>query len=203
MVGGAESACGGRVLVVDDDAGVRAFVVAALSGAGYDAVEAGTGERAVALAGTVDAAIVDVNMPGLSGYEVCRRIKTSSRPVPVIFLSGERTEWFDRVGGLLLGADDYVVKPFEPDELVARVRTVLRRVTPPVSQRMAALTKREREVLSLLARGLAQREVAESLVISPKTVGTHIEHILEKLDVRSRSQAIALAYREELVDASS
>jgi DNA-binding NarL/FixJ family response regulator len=64
---------------------------------------------------------------------------------------------------------------------------------------MAALTSRELQVLRLLAGGRNQNEIAEELVISPRTVGTHIEHILEKLGVRSRSQAIALAYREELV----
>jgi DNA-binding NarL/FixJ family response regulator len=64
---------------------------------------------------------------------------------------------------------------------------------------MASLTRRELQVLRLLAAGRNQREIAEELVISPRTVGTHIEHILEKLGVRSRAQAIALAYREELV----
>ena len=201
-MGGSESVCGGRILVVDDDPGTRSLVAAALVSAGFEPVEATSGEEAVARAGTVDAAILDVNVPGLSGYEICRRIKTSKRPVPVVFLSGERTEWFDRVAGLMLGGDDYVVKPFAPDELVARLRTVLRRAAPTVSHRMRALTRRELEVLRLLARGLGQKKIADQLVISPKTVGTHIEHILEKLGVRSRSQAIALAYREEFVSAS-
>lgn len=147
-------------------------------------------------------AILDVNLPGVSGYELCRRIKDElDGDLPVIFLSGERTESFDRVAGLLLGADDYVVKPFAADELVVRVRAVLRRSAPPVPKRMASLTRRELQVLRMLADGRSQQQIAGDLVISPKTVATHIERVLEKLGVRSRSQAIALAYRENLVDA--
>lgn len=193
-------ACG-RILVVDDDRGVRLLVRRTLVEAGFDVTAVADGDDALVAFGArrPDAVVLDVNLPRLSGYELCSRFKEADPSVPVLFLSGERTEWFDRVAGLLLGADDYAVKPFDPDELVARVRSLLRLPAPPVPARMASLTKRELQVLRLLARGSNQREIAEELVISPKTVGTHIEHILEKLGVRSRSQAIALAYREELV----
>lgn len=117
----------------------------------------------------------------------------------MIFLSGERTESFDRVAGLLVGADDYLVKPFDPDELAARVRAVLRRAQPSVPAPLQSLTRRELEVLRLLADGLDQRQIAAELVISAKTVGTHIERILGKLGVHSRAQAVALAYRDELL----
>jgi DNA-binding NarL/FixJ family response regulator len=197
---GNSGACG-RILVVDDDAGLLRLVCSALEAAGYTPVGAQDATEAIAAtaADDIDLAIVDVNLPQVSGYELCRRLKDARPTLPVVFLSGERTEWFDRVGGLLLGADDYLVKPFVPDELVARVRALIRRAAPPVPPRLASLTKREVEVLRMLALGLSQREIAADLVISPKTVGTHIEHILEKLGVRSRSQAIALAYREALV----
>jgi DNA-binding NarL/FixJ family response regulator len=197
---GSASACG-PILVVDDDEGLRRLVCAALEDAGYLTLAAQDAAEAIALTATADVelAIVDVNLPLVSGYELCRRLKESRASLPVVFLSGARTEWFDRVGGLLIGADDYLVKPFVPDELVARVRGLLRRAAPAVAPRLASLTKRELEVLRLLALGSSQREIADELVISPKTVGTHIEHILEKLDVHSRSQAIALAYREALV----
>jgi DNA-binding NarL/FixJ family response regulator len=197
---GNSTACG-RILVVDDDAGLRQLVCASLESAGFAAVAAGDAEEALARCevDAFDLAIVEINLPRVSGYELCRRLKDARPPLPVVFVSGERTEWFDRVGGLLLGADDYVVKPFAPDELVARVRGVLRRAAPSVPPRLASLTKRELQILRMLALGRSQQEIAAELVISPKTVGTHIEHILEKLGVRSRSQAIALAYREELV----
>jgi DNA-binding response OmpR family regulator len=197
---GTPTACG-RILVVDDDEDLRRLVCATLEEAGFATIAAQDATEALAAAGdALDLAILDVNLPRISGYELCRRLKDARPAFPVIFLSGERTEWFDRVGGLLLGADDYLVKPFVPDELVARVRSVLRRASAKVPAELASLTRRELEVLRLLAIGQSQREIAAELVISPRTVGTHIEHILEKLGVRSRSQAIALAYRERLLE---
>jgi DNA-binding NarL/FixJ family response regulator len=116
--------------------------------------------------------------------------------------SGERTKSFDRAAGLLIGADDYLIKPFAPDELVARVQRLLGRVQAPAPPRgLSRLTKRELEVLGLLADGMSQVDIAHSLVISQKTVGTHIEHILSKLGVKSRAQAVALAYRDRLLEA--
>ena len=199
MVNGKSAAA--SVLVVDDDAGMRALVVEALREDGFatcEAVDAVGALDAVRNNG-IDAVILDVNLQGTSGYEVCRRVKDDRPDVSVIFLSGERTESFDKVAGLLLGADDYIAKPFAPDELVARLRAVLRRTTPPVPARMHSLTHRELEVLRLLANGRTQKDIAGDLVISPKTVGTHIERILEKLGVRSRAQAIAVAYQDNLV----
>jgi DNA-binding NarL/FixJ family response regulator len=198
---GNSGACG-RILVVDDDAGVRRLVCSTLEEAGFSPLAAGdaAGALAAASGNVVDLAIVDVNLPRVSGYELCRRLKEARSTLPVIFVSGVRTEWYDRVGGLLLGADDYLLKPFVLDELVARVRCLLRRAGATVPASLASLTKRELEVLRLLALGGSQREIAADLVISPRTVGTHIEHILEKLGVRSRSQAIALAYRERLLE---
>ena len=197
-----ESAAAAPVLVVDDDADLRALVSGVLNAAGYATLEAGNGSDALELAprSRPQLAVRGVDMPGVSGYELCRRLKEEvDGSLAVIFLSGVRAESYDKVVGLSLGADDYISKPFAPDELVARVRTVLRRAHTSVPARAARLTRREHEVLRLLADGRSQKQIAQDLVISPKTVGTHIEHILEKLDVRSRSQAIALAYREDLL----
>jgi DNA-binding NarL/FixJ family response regulator len=200
---GRRYACG-TVLVVDDDECLRTLVAEVLAGGGFESVQAGTGEEALRLAfdRQPDVVLLDVNLPDTSGYEVCRRLKESDPSLPVIFLSGERTESFDRVAGLLIGGDDYMIKPFAPDELLARINCVLKRGGPVPSSRMASLTHRERQVLRLLAAGRSQAEIADELVISAKTVGTHIEHILGKLGVHSRSQAIALAYRDELVSPS-
>ena len=197
-----------RILIVDDDPAVRELVAAVLEHAGFETETAETGDQALNAVETRKPKLVllDVRLPDMSGYSVCRALR-EQRPdsVPIIFLSGERTEWYDRVGGLLLGADDYIVKPFAPDELVARVRTLLRRAERPVREGpvRSNLTAREFEVLRLLADGLSQADIAARLFISSKTVATHIEHILDKLEVRSRAQAVALAYRERLLEAPS
>ncbi len=182
----------GPILVVEDDDALRQCVSALLEGAGFVVLAAQTGEEGLALArsGSPRAAVVDVCLPGLSGYEVCRVLKEEKVALPVLFVSGERTESFDRVAGLLIGADDYLVKPFAPDELLARLRALLRRAN---EGELHGLTRREEEVLRCLGEGLGPSVIAERLVISPKTVGTHIEHIYEKLGVHSRAQALVAA----------
>lgn len=190
------------VLVVEDDESFRALLVAIFEGGGFRVCATASGEEAIAAArdGRPAAAVLDVNLPGVSGYEVCRDLRERfGASLPIVFISGERTESFDRVAGLLIGADDYLVKPVAPDELLARVRALVRR-TPPVASRNG-LTPREREVLALLADGLTQAQIASALVIAPKTVGTHIERILDKLGVHSRAEAVSAAYRLSLVRA--
>ncbi len=119
------------VLVVDDMADIRLVAAAALEHHGFRVTPAADGEEAMSLldsAAPFDLVVLDINLPGMSGLEVLRRIRVDS-DLPVILLSG-RDEESDRVLGLELGADDYVVKPFSTRELAARVRSVLRRVAP-------------------------------------------------------------------------
>lgn len=194
---------GGSVLVVDDDESYRQLVLSLLERAGYSAVGLQTGGEALAAVRAERPALVilDVKLPDISGYEVCRELKDAhGSALPVIFVSGVRTESFDRAAGLLVGADDYIVKPFDADEFLARVRTHFAPPTrgPNPDSAASRLTRRELEVLRLLADGLDQGEIAERLVISPKTVATHIQHILEKLGVHSRAQAVAIAHRYDL-----
>ena len=126
--------------------------------------------------------------------------------MPVILTSAERTAPLDRAAGLLLGADDYLVKPVDPAELVARVARTLKRASsrphdPAPDPAKRTLSPREQEILGFLAEGKTQRQIADELVLSPKTVGTHIQHVLSKLGVHSRAQAVAEAYRSHLVSA--
>lgn len=116
------------ILVVDDEAHIRDVVTYALEREGYAVQTAADGTSALArlASGGVDLLVLDVMMPGTDGLEVCRRVRTTSR-TPILFLSA-RADEIDRVLGLELGGDDYLVKPFSPRELVARVRAVLRRV---------------------------------------------------------------------------
>jgi DNA-binding NarL/FixJ family response regulator len=153
-------------------------------------------------------AVLEVETSSPSGLELLRGLhERFGEDVPVILISEERTDALDRVAGLLLGADDYVTKPFDEDELLARMLRSLRRGkghdngTGNGARRTAqtSLTQRELEILRLLAQGLDQREIAEALVVSSKTIGTHIQHLLGKLGVHSRAQAVAEAFRCGLV----
>jgi DNA-binding NarL/FixJ family response regulator len=195
------SANGGTVLIADEHEGSRRELTNLFRGAGYEVTTVGSGTAALEAAGEIepDVVLLEIPLGSLSGYEVCRTLREQTPELPIVFVSGSRTESYDRVAGLLLGADDYVVKPYAPDELLARVRTVVRRSLPkrPGS---AKLTKREQEVLQLLADGLRPDDIAERLFITRKTVGTHVENILRKLEVQSQAQAVALAFREELVE---
>jgi DNA-binding NarL/FixJ family response regulator len=191
------------IVVADDDPAARAHLAQSLERAGYPVVEASTGDEALAAVERERpaAAVLEVALPVVCGYEVCRALRERfGETLPVIFVSATRTEHYDRVAGLLLGADDYLAKPVSPDEVLARVhRSHHETRSRRRSELAAALTGRERQVLHLLAEGLDQDEIAQRLFISAKTVATHIEHILSKLGVRSRTQAVALAYRDDLL----
>jgi two-component system response regulator MprA len=121
-----------KILVVDDERAVRDSLRRALELQGYDVALAADGAEALAELegnGQVDAVLLDILMPGIDGLEVCRRIRSSGSEVPVLMLTA-RDAVGDRVAGLDAGADDYVVKPFALEELLARVRALLRRASP-------------------------------------------------------------------------
>ena len=119
-----------RVLVVDDEESIRTLVQYNLAQAGFEVITTENGNAALEIATTqqVDLLILDLMIPGVSGLEICKRLRQSQIGVPIIMLTA-RGEEIDRVLGLEMGADDYVTKPFSPRELVARVRAVLRRKT--------------------------------------------------------------------------
>ena len=139
------------ILVVDDDPHIRQLLVFALGKAGLDTVEAEDGEAALATAQacTPDLVVLDINMPRMDGLEVCRTLRAKS-DVPILFLSS-RDDEIDRVLGIELGADDYVVKPFSPREVVARVMAILRRTSakPPAIDKGAAAIRHGRLALDL------------------------------------------------------
>jgi DNA-binding NarL/FixJ family response regulator len=198
------------VLVADADPATRELLSRLFHRVGIRVRQASAGDEALADAQREKPglAIIDVSLPGISGYELCRELKDRFGPeLSVVLVSSERTEPVDRVGGLLVGADDYIVKPFDPDELLVRARRLLERPSPRSPDRRIApgvhptsLTKRELEVLRLLASGLGQRAIARELVITPKTVSTHIQRILAKLGVHNQAQAVAAAFRLGLTE---
>lgn len=120
-----------RILVVEDEDAIREFVVINLQRAGYDVVEANSGEAALQKYeenhGEFDVAILDIMMPGIDGLTVCKELRKKSGNLGIIMLTA-KTQEMDKVTGLILGADDYVTKPFSPSELVARVDSLYRRV---------------------------------------------------------------------------
>ena len=122
-----------EILVVDDEPDIRSLIVLHLEREGFRCRTAGTGPDALreAKAAVPDLVVLDLMLPGLDGLEVCRRLRADAATagVPIIMLTAKADE-VDRVVGLEVGADDYVVKPFSPKELVARVRAVLRRARP-------------------------------------------------------------------------
>ena len=200
MLGG-QTLCG-MVLVVDDDADVRSALVGPLDRAGYRTKEASSGEEAIELAlGETPALVVlDVCLPGISGYQVCHDLrKLFGTGLPIVFVSAARTESYDRVAGLLVGGDDYLTKPISPDELRIRVDRLVRNSFPLNPAASGRLTAREQDVLRLLAEGVRARDIAARLFIAEKTVNTHIDHIFSKLGVHSRAEAVALAYRQNLI----
>jgi DNA-binding response OmpR family regulator len=176
----------GLILVVDADGDFVEIATRILQQAGYATLEAATGADAIEIARREHPHLVvlDVRLRGgMSGHEVCRILKDELRPEPsILFVSGARTESFDRVGGLLVGADDYITKPFAADELLARVRTLLRRSAPAMAV-APTLTTDELEVVRLLKDGLSPADIARRLEVSPSTAQHQIEQIFEKLGV--------------------
>ncbi len=121
-----------RILVCEDEDVIRDFVVINLKRAGYDVVDVNCGEKALEVFneenGNFDIALLDIMMPGIDGFQVCKELRKKSSTIGIIMLSA-KTQEMDKVSGLMLGADDYITKPFSPSELTARIDAVYRRVS--------------------------------------------------------------------------
>jgi len=200
----------GSILIVDSDDASRLTAVQVAVRLGYDARPTPTGEELLERLGRDRPvlAIVEIELPGhANGLEVMRQLHDEfGGDLPVILVSAVRIDAFDRATGLMLGADDYLSKPLDGGELLARVKRSLRRSAPVTNgngnghRDDSNLSPRERQILSLLAEGRTQSQIATVLVISSKTVATHIQHILSKLGVQSRAQAVAVAFQRGLVE---
>lgn len=119
-----------KILVLEDEANIRSFVVINLNRAGYETIEAGTGAEALEqlrLNPDVRVALLDIMLPDMDGFEVCRRIRAGNSKIGIIMLTA-RTQEMDKVTGFMTGADDYVTKPFSPAELTARIDALYRRI---------------------------------------------------------------------------
>ncbi len=190
-----------QLLVVDDDPSLLLAVSETLRAEGYEVVTARRGAEAlVRVAESLpDLIISDIRMPGMDGYALARNLRSAPRTrlVPIVFLTA-KDETADRIAGFRTGVDAYLTKPFEPDELVAVIRSILDRVQrthaeiarlvgssqADAAQRTPfydeALTEAEGRVAEAVARGLSNKEIAAEFSISVRTVENHISHILAK-----------------------
>jgi len=206
-----------RVLLVDDHTMVRRGLVTFLKT--YDdlevAGEAGNGELAVQLCGSLapDVVLMDLSLPGMSGLEATRAICRQFPAVQVIALTSYNEEGLVQ-SALQAGAISYLLKDVSADELASAIRAAhvgRSTLSPEAAQALIYsstraqapghdLTPREQTVLALMATGLNNSEIAEKLFISSSTVKSHVSNILAKLEVTSRTEAVALAVRHRLVD---
>ena len=120
-----------RIMIVEDEAAIREFEAINLKRVGYTVVEAGSGEEALEIYDSdsegFDIALIDISMPGMDGFALCKELRKRSETLGIIMLTA-RTQEMDKISGLMLGADDYITKPFSPTELLARVDSLYRRV---------------------------------------------------------------------------
>ncbi|MGB8510303.1 MAG: response regulator transcription factor [Pyrinomonadaceae bacterium] len=195
-----------RLLVVDDEPNLLVAVAACLRGEGYEVTTARSGREAlVRLAETMpDLIVSDIRMPGMDGYTLARHVRSSARTtlVPIVFLTA-KDETADRIEGFRNGVDAYLTKPFEPDELIAVISSILARVerthaeiarlvgdsnerSEPVVVHDEDLTEAEERIAGAVARGLSNKEIAAEFGISVRTVENHISHILSKKNFSNR-----------------
>ncbi|MEB3358659.1 MAG: response regulator transcription factor [Synechococcales bacterium] len=207
-----------RILIVEDDITLRTALCHFLEKRGYVVQTANSGTDALHLFEEIqpDLVVSDVLMPGMDGLEFCRRLRANrlGQLVPFIFLSS-RGAVDDRVEGHEMGADDYLVKPFEPRELVAKIEAQLERsrrihteIVKLMQQVQSAapqapsqaepeplpLTPAEEKVFWEVIQGLTNKQIGDRLYISPRTVQTHLSNILSKLGLENRSQLTRFAF---------
>ena len=181
-----------KVLILEDEVNIRSFVVINLKRAGYDVIEAGTGQAALdAIAANPDigVAILDIMLPDIDGFEVCRRIRATSKQMGIIMLTA-RTQEMDKVTGLMTGADDYVTKPFSPAELTARVDALIRRLGIDDEERSS--TELVSGPFLLNTRNRTLEKDGQRLKL------TQIEYLLMKLFMENPGKAMS---REDILTA--
>ena len=203
-----------RILVVDDDPILQTILDNLLQQAGYTVKVAPSGEQGLAMwsAFQPDLIVLDVLMPGMDGFELCRQIRaeSSGQLVPFLFLSSQ-TDLDNRLEGHSSGADDYITKPFERQELLAKIERQLIRIgqieeqiqrlanqaastQPKRSPKPLPLTPAEMRVFWEVIQGWTNKQISEHLYVSPRTVQTHLSSILSKLNLENRSQLVRFAY---------
>ena len=180
-----------KILVLEDETNIRSFVVINLKRAGYDTIEAGDGEEALAQIQKnpdIKVALLDIMLPGeMDGFEVCRRIRAGNAQIGIIMLTA-RTQEMDKVSGLMTGADDYVTKPFSPAELTARVDALYRRAAGAPIQDLDELSQ---PPFLLNTRNRVLEKDGKRVKL------TQVEYSIVKLFMENPGKALA---REEILE---
>lgn len=179
-----------KVLILEDEVSIRSFVVINLKRAGYEPIEAGTGREALEkLKENPDTgvAILDIMLPDIDGFEVCRSIRATNKTIGIIMLTA-RTQEMDKVTGLMTGADDYVTKPFSPAELTARVDALFRRAGGVVTEQAGDICQ-EPFLLNTRNRTLEKNGQRVKL--------TQVEYSIMKMFMENPGKALS---REEILD---
>lgn len=194
-----------QLLLIDDDPNLILLVKDYLEFRGYKVVTAGNGREALDVLEALlpDMIICDVMMPEMDGYTFVKQVRENPETewIPILFLSAKGQSQ-DRVKGLNTGADVYMVKPFEPEELVAQVESSLKQASRLIKQQVKAgngspaiqiafdveLTPTELRVVQFVARGMANREIADELQVSQRTIESHVSNMLGKTGLHNRTE---------------
>ncbi|MGN1125246.1 MAG: response regulator transcription factor [Candidatus Gastranaerophilaceae bacterium] len=202
-----------KILIVDDN---PKYLEDALPMYGYEVAVATDGIQALKIlskdADKINLVLLDVMMPNMNGWDTLKSIRANekTKTIPVIMITAVSEEQ-KIVSGLKIGADDYIVKPFVLPNLLARIEAVLRRsnwnkkevksvdISFSSDEPVESLTQREKEVLSMVAKGASNHDIAEKLFLKEVTVKTHMNSIFKKLKVTNRTQAVLLAMQMNLI----
>jgi len=204
-----------RLLLIDDDPNLILLVKDYLEFRGYDVITAENGREALEVLeqDLPDMIICDVMMPEMDGYSLVKHVREDSRTswIPILFLSAKGQSQ-DRVKGLNTGADVYMVKPFEPEELVAQVESSLKQASRLIHHQNrdgdsslkiqvpfdVELTPTELKVVHFVARGMANREIAEEMNVSQRTIESHVSNMLGKTGLHNRTELARWAIENKM-----
>ena len=179
-----------RVLVLEDESSIRGFIVINLRRGGYDVIEAETGEEALEklkMYPDIKVALLDVMLPGIDGFEVCRRIRATDGRIGIIMLTA-RSQEMDKVTGLMTGADDYVTKPFSPAELTARVDALFRRAGGAIEEQSGEISQ---PPFLLNTRNRTLEKTGQRIKL------TQVEYSIMKMFMENPGKALS---REEILE---